>query len=123
MTEKDRARQKQRELEEDARRTGDTCGSSSTVPANDMANLTNGRSTIPPNAKQSQAIAVLTANQHAEDAALDELSDVLGTLKEQSHHMNAQLAQHSKILDGLGDKVDGTADRLQKGSRTMQKIS
>lgn len=120
LEEKDRARQLQRET---AGRSG-ASSSSTSMPDGGIDELVAGRSsTVPPNAKQSAAIAQMTANQSAEDDALDELGDVLGTLKEQSQMMNRQLAQQSQILDNLGDKVDKTSERLKKGSRTMQKIS
>jgi synaptosomal-associated protein 25 len=78
---------------------------------------------ISPNEKQKAALATISSNQAEEDDALDELSDVLGTLKEQSQVMSAQLKQHNQIIDGLEHKVDHTSERIRKGTRTMKKIT
>lgn len=120
LDEKDRARQMKHDLEHEQERVdarGLAASSSSST-----ADLTSSNF-VPPNEKQATAIAHMTANQRAEDDALDELSDVLSTLKEQSQVMNMQLTQHAHILDGLGEKVDTTAERLKKGSSTMKKIT
>lgn len=136
LDQKDAARRRMKEIDEDAARSG--IGSASSPAAadlrasrtrgsgadeSDLDQLTNGRTVVAPNGKQQRAIDVLSKGQKDEDDALDELSDVLGTLKEQSVVMGTQLKQQSKILDNLGDKVDGTSERLKKGSRTMAKIT
>jgi hypothetical protein len=81
------------------------------------------RPVVPPNARQAAALQTLESNQRAEDSALEELSDVLGALKEQSQIMNQQLSTQAKMLDGIESKVDNTSARLQKGTRTMAKIT
>lgn len=116
-------RERERRKEQENKRSKRNTQTTNEEEEDTMADLTNGRTVVAPNEKQSAAIATIASNQRAEDDALDELSDVLGTLKAQSEVMNQQLVQHSRILDGLGEKVDETAGRLQKGSRTMQKIS
>lgn len=78
---------------------------------------------VAPNAKQQAAIDTFAAGKKAEDEALDELSDVLGTLKQQSQVMQGQLTTHAEMLDGIDKKVDDTSERLKKGTRTMKKIT
>lgn len=78
---------------------------------------------VAPNAKQQAAINTFAAGKKAEDDALDELSDVLGTLKQQSQVMQSQLTTHAEMLDGIDKKVDDTSERLRQGTRTMKKIT
>ncbi len=87
------------------------------------ASASAARPSIAPNARQASAMETMASNQREEDAALEELSDVLGALKEQSQVMNGQLTTQAKIIDGIESKVDNTSARLQKGTKTMAKIS
>jgi len=87
------------------------------------ANGVPARPVIAPNARQTQAMSVMASNQREEDAALEELSDVLGALKEQSQVMNQQLNTHNQMIDSIESKVDNTTGRLMKGTKTMSKIS
>jgi len=91
--------------------------------ASSAAAAASARPVVPPNARQAAALQTLESNQRAEDSALEELSDVLGALKEQSQIMNQQLSTQAKMLDGIETKVDNTSARLQKGTRTMSKIT
>jgi len=118
-----------RQIEEEERERGRQRGTKKDDPASHPFR-TPGSSTdqsdpgvvIPPNAKQKSAIDTMRAHEREEDAALDELSDVLGALKDQSMAINQQLTLQSNMIDGIETKVDQTAMRLQKGSRTMKQI-
>jgi hypothetical protein len=128
LDELDRQRAAKRAVEQDRAKQMDFDGGSDARAASSSSygsssSGTKGREVVAPNSKQQAAISTFAANQRAEDDALDELSDVLGTLKQQSQTMSSQLTTQAAILDGLDAKVDGTSARLQKGSRTMAKIS
>lgn len=134
LEEKDRLRDKQRALEEDKRRAkfpGSSPGSydapaSSLRPAGGASLSPDDpdyRPSIQPNAKQAAALSTFEQNQRKEDEALDELSDVLGALKEQSQVINQQLRTQASMIDSIDSKVEHTGARLKKGSNTMKKIS
>lgn len=136
LDELDRAREARRAVEQDRVKqmdfdggsdaraaTGSSSSKSSSSSSKGRTTSDSTREVIAPNSKQQQAINTFQTNQQAEDEALDELSDVLGTLKQQSQTMSSQLATQSHILDGIDAKVENTSARLQKGSRTMGKIS
>lgn len=121
LEQRDRARAAQRALEADKARQMDFGSKSPEAYPSQLDD--GGRPVVPPNARQSAALTTIEANQKAEDDALDELSDVLGTLKQQSQVMSQQLNTQARILDGLEDKVDSTSARLGKGTNTMKKIT
>ena len=123
LEQRDRARANQRALEADKAKHMNFGGPQSPDTYSSQDGTTDGRPVIPPNARQSAALTTLEANQRAEDDALDELSDVLGTLKQQSVVMSQQLNTQAQILDNLEDKVDNTSARLGKGTSTMKKIT
>jgi hypothetical protein len=124
LEQRDRVRASQRALEADKTHQMDFGARSPEAYASQQDGLTDGgRPVVPPNARQSAALTTIEANQRAEDDALDELSDVLGTLKQQSQVMSQQLSTQARILDGLEDKVDSTSARLGKGTNTMKKIT
>lgn len=134
LEEKDRLREKQRAMEEDKKRAKFP-GSSPTAydaPASSLrpaggASLSpddpNYRPSIQPNAKQAAALSTFEQNHKKEDEALDELSDVLGALKEQSQVINQQLRTQAGMIDSIDAKVEHTGARLHKGTNTMKKIS
>lgn len=76
-----------------------------------------------PTPKQANALAIIEQNKREEDEALDELSDVLHTLKGQSQAIQQQLAVQDKQVDRIESKVDNTSSRLAKNVRTMKKIT
>jgi len=134
LDEKDRQRLAKREMEEArgkhldleeyaTRRSPEAYSSSPNGASASAAAAASARPVVAPNARQAEAMQVFAANQKEEDAALEELSDVLGALKEQSQIMSQQLQVQNKMLDSIETKVDNTSTRLQKGTKTMGKIT
>lgn len=72
--------------------------------------------------KEREAIDALQQNKQNEDAALDELSDVLKHIQLKATDMNKELHLQNQMITHIDTQVNGTSDRIKKNNAKIRDI-